>query len=171
MKPPTRKHGIAACYFLSTLLFLIGLPTEIPAGTPGGSLDELVNLDLSEIRSMMEEMITGVMDFSEAENEVFLPLYEKYEAENNELFDRRLALIQEYKAVRNTLDEKKSTELAERTFELDRHKVQLYERYYAEFSRVLTAKRAAQLFQLLRRVDLLMNLKIAAIVPIIGEDW
>jgi len=171
MKPPTRGNATTACCFLLTLFFLIGLPSEVPAQNPGGSLDELMELKIEDIRSMLEEMVAGVMDFSPAEKEAFSPLYDRYETEYNELFDRMLALIREYQASLNTLDEKKAKELAERTFALDKQKGQLYEKYYGEFSRAINPKRAAQLFQVLRRIDLLMNLKIASMVPIIGEEW
>ena len=160
-----------ACCFLLALLILIGAPPEAPAESPGGDLDELMNLQIDDIRSMLGEMIAGVMNFSEAENEAFAPLYEKYETEYDILFDRKLTVIREYQASLDNLDEKKSKDLAERTFEIDKAKVQLSQQYYKEFSRALNAKRAAQIFQVLRRVDLLMDLKIASMVPIIGENW
>lgn len=171
MKPSTRKYGITAICFLLASLFLIALPPEIPAQSPGGDLDELMDLEIDDIRSLLGEMILGAMDFSQAENEAFLPLHEKYKTEYNKLFDRMLAVIRDYQASRNDLDEKQSKELVERTFEIDKAKVQLSQKYYREFSRALNAKRAAQLFQILRRVDLLMSLKIASMVPVIGEDW
>ncbi len=141
------------------------------AQTLEDDLSEFVQLSASDIRNLTKNIVSGVMDFTEEEGNAFWPVYEKYETEYDKISDRMQAVIEDYQANRDTMNDKKAKELAESTFSIDEEKIRLQEKYYKEFCEVIAPKRATQLFQVLRRIDLLINLKIAATLPIIGEDW
>ena len=155
------------------LLTLIGIGSSSASLAQGleDDLKDLMQLSASDIRGMSVNIVKGVMDFTEEEGDAFWPVYQNYESEYGEIFDQMQAVIEDYKTHRDTMDDKKAKELAESVFNLDEKKVLLIKKYYVEFCRVITPKRATQLLQVLRRIDLLVNLKIAATLPIIGEDW
>jgi hypothetical protein len=152
-------------------VILIGLPAAAPAQGPEDNLSAFLQLTASDIRAKTNEIVSGIMNFTAAEGEAFWPLYRKYEFENGNIADQSMALIKDYKANFNALDDAKAKELAEKVFKLDEQKVRLNQKYYREFSKILPSKRTTQLFQLLRRIDLLVDLKTATMLPMIGEDW
>ncbi len=156
------------------MLFVLTAISSAPsslAQTVADDLSEFVQLSASDIRNMSRNIISGVMDFTEEEGTAFWPVYEEYQTEYDKISDRMQAVIEDYQANLTTMDDNKAKDLAERTFRIDEEKTRLQNKYFKEFCKVIAPKRATQLFQVLRRVDLLINLKIAATLPIIGEDW
>jgi hypothetical protein len=152
-------------------LFLVTLPSAARAQGPEDNLSVFLTLNTSEIRAKTMEIVIGSMNLSEEEGKVFWPLYKKYDAESGALTDRTIALIKDYKANVKTLSGAKAKQLAETVLEIDEQKVLLNKKYYREFSKVLPPVRVLYFFQLIRRIDTLLSLQIAKIVPMIGEDW
>jgi hypothetical protein len=150
---------------------LILFPSILPAQGPGDNIDAFLELAAPDVRDKTMEIVKGSMNFTEAEGEAFWPLYRKYEYESVLISDEMLALIKDYEASLDTLDDAKATELAERVFQIDEKKVLLNKKYFKEFSKVLPPTRVLQFFQLARRIDTLVDLRIASILPMIGEDW
>jgi hypothetical protein len=152
-------------------LFLVASPSAAPAQGRGDDLNAYLKLTSFEIRAKTVEIISGSMNFTEEEGKVFWPLYKKFEYESDAINDRMTAVIKDYKANVKKLSDAKAAELAERVFEMDEQKVRLNKTYYKEFSKVLSPTRVLQFFQLSRRIDLLLSLRMASILPMIGEDW
>ena len=146
-------------------------PFAVLAQTLEDDLSDFVQLSASDIRNASKQIVSGVMDFSEEEGNAFWPVYDKYELEYGKISDKMQVLIKDYQAHRETMDDKKAKELADRMFKIDDEKIRLQKKYYREFCKVITPIKATKLFQVLRRIDMLVALKIAATVPIIGEDW
>ena len=164
-------YGIRLFSLPLLLLLLVPWTSTVFAQGPGDNLDDFLDLAASEIRERTREIISGSMNLTEDEGKAFWPLYRKYEYESILSTDEMIALIRDYEASLSTLDDAKAKELADRLFTLDEKVVQLNQKYFDEFSTVLPAKRVLQFFQLARRIDTLVGLRIASIVPMIGEDW
>lgn len=152
-------------------LLLIVCPSVLPAQGPGDNLESYLELAVPEIRGKTAEIVKGSMNFTEEESEAFWPLYRKYEHESVAIGDEMIALIRDYQASLDTLDDEKAKELADRVFQIDEKEVRLNKKYFKEFSKVLSPKRVLQFFQLTRRIDTLIDMRIASILPMIGEDW
>jgi hypothetical protein len=135
------------------------------------NLSSYLELGEADIRAKTMEIIKGSMNFTEEEGKSFWPIFGKYEYESGTLTDQMIALIKEYKANVKALSNEKANELAQKVFELDEQKVRLNKKYYGEFCKVLPATRVMQFFQLSRRIDTLLSMRIASILPMIGEDW
>lgn len=164
-------YGIRFYCGMLCMMVFIGRPSVAPAQGPEDNLSAYLQLTDSAIRAKTNEIVSGVMNFTADEGAAFWPVYRKYEFENGKITDQMMAVIRDYKASLDTLDDAKAKELAEKVFQIDAQTVRLNQKYYKEFCKVIPPKRATQLFQLLRRIDLLVNLKMAAMLPMIGEDW
>jgi len=152
-------------------LLLLSLPSAAPAQAQGGNLKSYLELAAPELRSKTMEIIEGSMNFTEEEGKIFWPLYKKFEQESGVITDRTVAMLKDYQANVKALNDEKARELAERVFEIDGQKLALNKKYYHEFSKVLPQTRVLQFFQLFRRIDTLVSLRIATVLPMIGEDW
>jgi hypothetical protein len=161
-----KLFSLPLCLFL-----LVGWASSAFAQGPGDNVNDFLDLAASEIRERTREIVSGSMNLTADEGKAFWPLYRKYEYESILITDEMIALIKDYEASLSTLDDAKAKELADRLFTLDEKVVQLNIKYFEEFSAVLPAKRVLQFFQLARRIDTLVDLRIASIVPMIGEDW
>jgi len=153
------------------MLCLFASSSAALAQNRGENLKAYLELTAPELGARSMEIISGSMNFTEEEGKAFWPLYKKYETESLAITERMIALLKDYQANLKSLSNAKAKELSERVFEIDEQKIHLNKKYYREFSRVLTPTRVLQFFQISRRIDTLMSMQIASILPMIGEDW
>ena len=86
------------------LLSAQGTKTLVSDDTREANLHAYVELLRSDIRSQRVAIITELMNFSEAEDAKFWPVYREYETELAKVNDDRLALIKEYAAQLREID-------------------------------------------------------------------
>ena len=143
------------------------------AAGPAAAADRDVNLRAyaellrSDLRAQKVAIITEVMLFTETEDAAFWPVYREYEADLAKINDDRIALITEYASElrgAHGRDGRSSREKARSPSRRRRHA--LTERYYERFKAVLPAKTAARFLQVEHQILLLLDLQIAASLPV-----
>ena len=120
----------------------------------------------SDIRSQKVAVITEVMQFTEAEDQKFWPIYREYEAELAKLNDDRIALIKDYATNYDNLTDASADKLALGALDLESKRHALKAKYYDRFKSALPAKTAARFLQVENQILLLLDLQIAASLPI-----
>jgi hypothetical protein len=153
------------------MCLLIALPSAGLAQGPSDNLKAYLELAAPDIRAKTMEIVKGSMNFTEEEGKAFWPVYKKFEEEQGAITDRTVALMKDYRASVDSLTNEKAKELADRVFEINAKKLDVNKKYYGEFSKALPQVRVLQFFQLYHRIDTLVSLRIASILPMIGEDW
>ncbi|MGE5845725.1 MAG: hypothetical protein ACM34O_03295, partial [Ignavibacteria bacterium] len=81
------------------------------------TLDDLIELLKSDIKTNRKALVTEIMAFSDSESTVFWPIYREYEFELEALADKRVAIIKEFGTNYNTLTNEKSTGLMKSYFD------------------------------------------------------
>jgi hypothetical protein len=120
----------------------------------------------SDLRAQKVAVITEVMEFTEAEDAKFWPIYREYETELAKINDDRMALMKEYAGSYDALTDATADRIAQRALDLDARRQALTATYYARFKSVLPPKTAARFLQVEHQILLLMDLQIAASLPI-----
>ena len=123
---------------------------------------ELVRRDL---RQDAREIIGDKMAFKQAEADAFWPVYDRYEADLRRLGDEKLALINDYANNYKNMSEAKAGELTSKAIDLDILRTSLLQQYLPQFQKALNNKRAAQFYQLEPAMLKIVDLQIAAQVP------
>ena len=141
--------------------------TPTAADTRDINLRAYVELLRSDLRSQKVAIITEVMEFTEAEDKAFWPVYREYEKELAAINDDRMALVKDFAVGFDTLTDAKADGLAVRALALETRRQALLERYYARFKAVVPAKTAARFLQVEHQILLLLDLQIAASLPIV----
>jgi hypothetical protein len=121
----------------------------------------------SDIRSQKIAIITEVMQFSEDEDEKFWPVYRQYESELAKVNDDRLLLIKEYAATYEKMTDDVAKRLASGSLDLEARRNAVKSRYYERLQSVLSPKSAARVLQIENQLLLLLDLQIAASLPIV----
>jgi hypothetical protein len=134
-------------------------------------MDSYIEMLRSDVRTEKVAVITEVMMFTDAESEAFWPIYREYELELAKIFDQRLANIKKYAEHFDKLDDPTADELVKTAFKVDEKRLKLQKSYYSKFKKALGAKRAAKFMQLEHQIDLLIDLQIAANLPLVDEDY
>jgi hypothetical protein len=161
---------------LLALLALCATPRLVSAQAPKlvtpedareANLRAYVELLRSDVRSQRVAILTEVMQFTEAEDAKFWPVYREYEAELAKINDERLTLIKDYAVNYETITDAVADRLALAALDLEARRHALKAKYYDRFKSVLTAKTAARFLQVENQVLLLLDLQIAASLPIV----
>ena len=131
------------------------------------NLRAYVELLRSDVRSQAVAIMTGMMQFSEAEDTKFWPIYRQFEADLAKINDDRMALIKEYADQYDTMTDPVADRLAQGALELEARRQALKASYYARVKEALSPKTAARFLQVENQILLLLDLQIAAALPVV----
>ena len=131
--------------------------------------DTYLELLRSDIKTETVAIITEVMEFSNAQGEVFWPIYREYQLESSKLGDRRVALLKEYAENFDELSNEKAKSLADAHFKLQDDRLKLTKKYYKKVDKALDTNTAARFVQVMNQVNLLLDLQVAANIPLINK--
>jgi hypothetical protein len=138
-----------------------------PDETREANLHAYTELLRSDLRAQKAAIITEVMQFSEDEDAKFWPVYREYEAELAKLNDERLRLIKDYAANYAAITDPIADRLASGALDLEGRRHALKMKYYDRFKAVLPPKTAARFLQVENQILLILDLQIAASLPIV----
>jgi len=138
-----------------------------PEETRDANLRAYAELLRSDVRSQKIAIVTELMEFSESEESKFWPVYREYETALAKINDDRLALIKEYAASYSTLTDAVADRLARGALDVEGRRQDLKRRYYERFASVLSPKTAARFLQVENQILLLLDLQIAASLPLV----
>jgi Spy/CpxP family protein refolding chaperone len=123
-------------------------------------------LQRANLRAQKKEIIKQALSLTPQQSQRFWPIYEKYEAQTARINDSRLALITEYLNHRVDISSEKATDLINRVMKVQLERQELKRGYLKELGGVLTAKQALRLLLLENQIDVQIDAKIAAQIPL-----
>ena len=141
--------------------------TAGPAETRETNMRAYAELLRSDIRAQKVAIITEVMQFSEEEDAKFWPVYREYETQLAKINDDRLAGIKEYAIAYDKMTDDVADRLAKLALDLEARRHTLKVQFYDRFKSALSPKTAARFLQVENQILLLLDLQIAASLPIV----
>lgn len=133
-------------------------------------VDSYIEQLKAEIKTDRKVIIINTMQFTEQQSEVFWPIYDEYAYELEKLASQRIANIKDFAANYDSLTDKKADELINNSFNFLGDRLSLNKKYYEKFAEVLTPMVAAKYMQLEHQIQLVMDLNIAANLPLIKKQ-
>jgi hypothetical protein len=140
-----------------------------PAESKELNTQAYIQLLRSDLKASKRTLIKESMQLDEKQAAAFWPLYNQYDVEQTKLGDQKLALIQDYSRDFLTMTDEKADQLARRALELDDQRQALRKKYYDLFKKALSTVLVVRFFQLENQIQLVVDLQIAANLPIIEE--
>jgi hypothetical protein len=132
-----------------------------------GNLRAFVELARSDIKTQKALIIAENLPMTEEEAAEFWPVHREYEGELSKLNDQKLALIVRYAKNYQTLTDKEAAELANGSFNLEEKKTDLKRKYFKKFEKAIPATKAVRFFQLENQLNMVLDLQVAASLPLI----
>jgi hypothetical protein len=126
-----------------------------------------VELLRSDVRSETVAIMTGMMQFTDAEDEKFWPIYRQFETDLAKVNDDRIALIKEYADNYDAMTDAVADRLAKSALELEARRHTLKVSCYERVKEALSPKTAARFLQVENQILLLLDLQIAAALPVV----
>jgi len=131
------------------------------------SVDQDIDLMRKDVRSQKKQIIAANLQLTDAEAVKFWPVYDQYTAELVKINDAKYAAIKDYATNYDTLTDDKALSLTRQIIEVDQSVAQLRQKYVPIVSKVISGKKTALFFQLDRRLVGLIDLQLAAAIPMV----
>jgi hypothetical protein len=135
--------------------------------TREANLHAYVELMRADLRTEKVAIITEMMQFSEDEDAKFWPIYREYDTQLARINDDRIAAIKDYAAAYDKMTDDTADRLAHTALDLEARRNALTAQFYERFKSALSAKTAARFLQVERQILLILDLQIAAALPIV----
>ena len=131
------------------------------------SPDQDIQLLKSNIRSQKKRIVAANLDLTDAESEKFWPVYNRYAEDLAKIYDRKIALFQEYLENYDAMSGEQAESYLRRRAAVEEDIMQVRLKYLPEFRKVLTGRETALFYQIDWRLDLMINLQLAQ-APVIN---
>jgi hypothetical protein len=125
-----------------------------------------INISRKLINDKRNTALAFNMRFTQEEKEKFWPLYREYREAMGKVGDKRLAVIVDYADHINTMTEARAKQLLDQSFAVEKETIKVKERYVRKFRRILPETKVVRLMQIEKRMDTMVDLKIAEGVPL-----
>ena len=126
-----------------------------------------IKLLRAEVGQNRRDVVAAYMLLTKSEGEIFWPLYDQYRAEQHELGDRRVRLITDYIANRDTMSQDQAATLTKDALAIEKKKTSIKEDYVSKMSKVLSSRTVARFFQIDNKLDTVVDVQVAARIPLI----
>ena len=150
---------------LTVALLALGTGGLAPV-TAQSTPEKYLELLRSDVRAERVEILTEALDLEQAQADAFWPIFREYDTELTALSDRRVALVKRFAEKYGTLTDLDADGIAKEWFAIqtDRHK--LREKYYKKVAKATSSLVAARFIQVENAVGMLIDLNIAAELPL-----
>ena len=170
-----RKKNVVAVLVVASALLLSSVPMfaqaaqSAPAASaqPQAASDQDIQMLRADIRAQRKEITAQNMTLTADEATKFWPIFDQYRQEAIKPNDERWALIKDYAANYNTMTDAQAQDYIKRSTAVDQQLLSLRMKYVPVFEKVISAKKTALWYQIDRRIDLLINLQLSAIIPVV----
>ncbi len=133
------------------------------------NIREYVELLRADVRQQKAEIMGSVMELNIDESAKFWPIYNDYDAELTKLNDQRLANIKDYAANYDQMTDAKADELVQRAMEYRKQRAELLAKCYGQVKAALGSVQAARFLQIEDQLLEIIDLQIAASLPVVGQ--
>jgi hypothetical protein len=127
--------------------------------------DQDIQLLRKDIRSQKKQLIDANLSLTATEATKFWPIYDQYQTEYTKIGDTKLALVKEYAQNLDTVTDEQALDYLKRSEEISESVLQLRKRYVPLVNQVLPGTKTATFFQLERRIEMLMDVEVASLLP------
>ena len=173
-----RNIALAPCLAIPLLVIASLLIAQQPASSPSSdssakltTADEVneaqIQLMRQDIRGERKKIVAANLPLTETEATKFWPVYDRYIGETIKVNDVRWALIKEYASNYQNMTAQQASSYIKRWLALDGDNTNLRLKFIPEFEKVISPQKTAMLFQIDRRVGMMIELQLASQVPLV----
>jgi Spy/CpxP family protein refolding chaperone len=141
------------------------------AGAQSYSVSEQdIQMLRTDLRAQRKQITAQNMALTADEATKFWPIFDQYRQEAVKPNDERWAVVKDYAASYNTMTDAQAQDYIKRLTAVDQQLLSLRMKYVPVFEKVISPKKTALWFQIDRRVDVLINLQLSTVIPLIDAS-
>ena len=128
-----------------------------------------IELLRSDVKFQKKFLVSQTMQFSEEDASLFWPIYDEYELELDKLGDKRLANLRDFANNYEKMTDQKADEIINQAFNYQEERLELKRNMYDKLKNKLNPSTAAKFIQLDHQIQLIIDMKINAELPLIKK--
>ena len=154
----------------SVSMFAQAAAQSAPAASaqPHDVTDQDIEMLRQDIRAQRKQITAQNMPLTADEATKFWPIFDQYRLAAIKPNDERWAVIKDYAANYNTMTDAQAQDYMKRANAVDEQLLALRMSYVPMFEKVISGKKTALWYQIDRRIDLLINLQLSSMIPMVN---
>jgi len=129
--------------------------------------EQYLELMRQDLRSNVTAVFTEAMELTDAQGEVFWPIFRDFQNQVSKIGDQRIALIKDYAANYNSMNDERAESIMKNVFKVEKDRYSLRQEYYKKIKKELGAVVAARFYQVDRVINSLVDLQIFSELPLV----
>jgi ferritin len=130
-------------------------------------VSDKIEVTRSVVGAERKMIISKNLDLTEAESEAFWPIYNEYEQAIRKVNDKRVALIREFAAGFDTVDDKQAEDLMKDYLSYQEEHVKTRRSYVKKFRKVLPARKTFRFYQIDGKLNVIVDFELARGIPLV----
>jgi len=172
------KKNFASAMFLVAIMLLCSAsmlgqqsaPPSSQSAQPTTVTDKDIEMLRQDLRDQRKQIVALNLPLTGDEATKFWPVFDQYRKAAIKPNDERWAVIKEYAQSYDTMTDEQAQTLMKRANAVDEQLLALRMRYVPMFEKVISPKKTALFYQIDRRVDLLINLQLSSMIPMVNPS-
>ncbi len=164
-----KHHVLLAAAFLAVALCTVPARAQVtmPNTQPTAASEQDIQMLRENIRADRKKIVAANMNLTADEATKFWPVYDQYQADLNKIGDARWQLMKDYAASYPNVSAGQAQAFMARSTQVDQQMIALREKYVSIFEKVVSPKQAALWYQIDRQIDLVVNMQLASMLPLV----
>lgn len=138
----------------------------VGVAAPSFAQGDIIELLRSDIATQKKALITQAMNMTEAESDVFWPIYNEYQNELRKIGDERIALIKEYADSYESMTDETAADITKRAIKQQENRLKLYKKYNGKLAKAVSPRFAARWVQTEHAINTMIDVQIASELPL-----
>lgn len=138
----------------------------VGVAAPSFAQGDIIELLRSDIATQKKALITQAMNMTEAESDIFWPIYNDYQNELRKIGDERIALIKEYADSYESMTDETAADITKRAIKQQEDRLKLYKKYNGKLAKAVSPRFAARWVQTEHAINTMIDVQIASEMPL-----
>jgi len=149
--------------FVALFIFLV---SALPTVAQVSDTDYLQQLR-TDIQSDRQALVAASLGLTDEEGEAFWPVYRDYRGDMAKVGDRMQTLIQDYAQIWDTATEEQAKTMVNQMLAIQRDELKVRKSHLSKFRKVLPEVKVARFLQIENKIDVIVKLGLADVIPLI----
>lgn len=133
------------------------------------TLDDYMEVQREALKTEKKAIVAEAMQFTDAESEVFWPLYNEYNSKMYIYNTERYKLIKKFAANYELMSNETAIELGSSSMKIDSDLLSLEKQYYKKFQKILPGRKVLRYFQVESKLKTIVDAQLAMEIPLVVE--
>jgi len=150
---------------LASALLLAAVCSTVSASAQ--TSDDDIQLARSVVQTERQAVVAANLGLSDSESAIFWPLYKEYRAAVDQAVDTRVALLEKFFAIQETLTDEEASALLDDFLKYEKDLLNVRTTYAKKMRKVLSGRTVARFFQIENKMDAVIEYEMAGEVPLV----